>query len=140
MVDFKWSRPAIVFCGILSCGCERTDPLSAIPNSTGTAILEHKLIGSNSRAICVITTLREACNSRQSEIYIEDVEKPGDVTARWVNEKLVTIDIVSGTVRRGAERSRDGRTTIRLNRNASPRGITIVHPGGNETVPWTPPS
>lgn len=131
----RWSGPVITVFAILSCGCERSDPLSAVPNRTGTAVLEDMLIGSDSRAICVTATTREACNSKQSEIFIEDIDSLNDVRARWVDDNLVVVDVTSGLVRRKSDRSRDGRIGIRLNLNAPAPRIMINHPTGNHSIP-----
>lgn len=127
--------PGLALIAIFSCGCERSDPLSARPNSTGTAILEDKLIGADSRVICVTATLQETCNSRQSEIYVEDVENLNDVTARWIDDELVMVEVVKGTVRRSADRSRDGRIAIRLKLNAPSPSIRVETPDGAISIP-----
>lgn len=139
VMDCAWSRPALMLFAVLSCSCARSDPLSAVPNSAGTAVLEDQLIGADRRAICVTATAREACSWRQSEIYVEGVKSLSDVRARWVNDNLVVVDVASGTIRRFVDRSRNGRIAIRLTRNVPTSGITIYRPGGNETIPWSGP-
>jgi hypothetical protein len=131
----KRSNPILIVFTLLCCGCERSDPLSSVPNRTATAVLEDKLIGNNARAICVTATARETCNSRQSEVYVEGIDSLNDVRAKWVNDDLVTVDVTSGTVQRMSNRSRDGRIDIRLNLNTPRSRIVINHPGGNDSVP-----
>jgi hypothetical protein len=135
MMFYQWSSPALIVFAILSCGCERSDPLSAVPNRTGTAVLEDILIGSDSRAICVTATTREACNSRQSEIYIEDIDSLNDVRAKWADDDLVVVEVTSGVVRRSSDKSRNGLISIRLNLNAPAPKIMINHPTGNDSIP-----
>lgn len=139
MIDAGWSRSVLVLFAVFICSCKRSDPLSAVPNSAGTAVLEDMLIGTHSRAICVMATTRDVCSWRHSEIYIENVKNLSDVKARWADDNLVTVDVVTGTVRRFVNRSKDGQIAIRLTRNASPSGITISHPEGSENIPWPPP-
>lgn len=134
-MECRWWPPALVLGAVLSGGCERSDPLSAMPNPAGTAMLTDMAIGDDSRAICVTRTLREPCNFRRSEILIDDVEDFDHVTATWAGDDLVIVDVVKGTVRRRADRSRDGRVAIRLNLNAQPPRIRLNYPGGTTTVP-----
>jgi hypothetical protein len=119
---------------IFCCGCERSDVLSANPNAAGTAFLKDVLIGDNARAICVTNTIQESCTSEQSEIYIDDVARLNDVRSAWINDTLVTVDVISGAVRKAADRSNDGRIAIRLNLNSLAPGIIIDHPAGKKVV------
>jgi hypothetical protein len=137
-MDRIWS-PGLALIAIFSCGCERSDPLSVKSNSAGTAILTDTAIGVDSRAICITPTRREPCNSRQSEIFVEDVKSFNDVSAKWVDDNLVTVDIVRGTVRRRTDRSRDGRVAIRLNLNTLPPRIRVDYPGGTTSIPRPQP-
>lgn len=135
---YHWSAQALTVLAFLSVGCERSDPLSAVPNSTGTAILEDKLIGSDARAICVTATPQDVCNSRHSEIYIENVNDLNDVRAKWIDANSVLVEVSSGLVRRKNSTSRNGQIQIRLSLDASPRRIIITHPDGNESISLPP--
>ena len=131
----QWSSVVLAVFAMLSCGCKRSDPLSAVPNQTGTAVLEDILIGSDARAICVTATRREACNSKQSEIFIEGIDKLNDVRAKWVDDNSVLVEVGSGLVRKRSDRSRDGRISISLSLNAPTHGIIIDPPAGNNSNP-----
>lgn len=104
--------------------CGQSDPLSAISNSAGTAILRDTLVGQNSRAICVTTTLNEECSSRTSEVFIEDVSDLTDVKAKWIGDDAVSISFYSGRLSRFSNVSRDGSIGIRIEaeKASTPKG------------------
>ena len=92
--------------------CERTDPLSALPNEAGTAVLQDVAVGADTRIICVTTSLRETCNKRSAEVLVENVRDSADIRSEWVANDAVRVTIGSGVARRFKVHSRDGKVTL----------------------------
>lgn len=78
-------------------GCERSDPLSVIPNPSGTALLHDVLVGDDARLICV-TRPKESCGRRNSQLYITDVPSLLRVQATWENDATVIVYVTQGKI------------------------------------------
>jgi hypothetical protein len=86
-----------------SIGCQRADPLSALPNDSGTEMLRKTALGSDTLLICVTPTLREPCTRRTAEVVVD-----GD----WKSDNVVTLRFGTGDIRRLQRRSRSGRVSL----------------------------
>jgi hypothetical protein len=94
-------------------GCQRTDPLSALPNDSGTEILQKILLSSDTLLICVTPTLREPCTRRTAEVVVDEISGDyGAVIAEWKSNEVVTLRFRNGNIRRLQRRSRSGRVLI----------------------------
>jgi hypothetical protein len=96
-----------------SIGCQRADPLSALPKDSGTEMLRKTALGSDTLLICVTPTLREPCTRRTAEVVVDGVA--GDtlaVMADWKSDNVVTLRFGTGDIRRLQRRSRSGRVSL----------------------------
>lgn len=94
-------------------GCQRADPLSALPNKTGTEMLRKTVLGSDTLLICITPTLQEPCTKKTAEVVAERVPDLMAVRAEWLSSNVVTLVIEGGNIRRLQTRSRSGGVSIR---------------------------
>jgi hypothetical protein len=104
---------ATLLIAAMSMGCQRADPLSAIPNKSGTERLVKTALGSDTLLVCVLPSPKDRCTRQTAEVVVDNFS--GDmmaVVAAWKADDVVTLRFRSGDISRLAARSRDGRILI----------------------------